>query len=145
MNWLQAGMAAALMCLPMTVFATNTCADGESPEGVWKCSYEALHKGDIAEMRKYLTKERRAEVDRQDAKTQGAQLEMLRTQLPKDARVVDKKLYYDGRKATLKVRGTGNSGQVPADFYGTIEMVKEGDGWKVGEQGWGATQPGARP
>ena len=164
MNWLQAG-AAVLMCLPAATLAMNKCVapngkvtyqqepcpaesggqvirssgvtEGDTAEAVWLRSEAAMHKGDLAEVRKHMTKEHQAALDKMDKKTAETQFAMMRELTPKNPKVIDRQVSADGKKTTLKATGMAkNATGASETWYGTVEMLKEGNTWKVDTSSW---------
>jgi hypothetical protein len=159
-------LAAALLCLPAVSFAMNKCvgndgrityqedfcpdltkkhtpqgppgADAGTPDGVWKRQYGALQDGEVDEFRKYLSKPGRDKMDRMDEKGREKQLAMARDLTPKEARFVDMRIHPGGNRATIQAQGMGRNVMTGGkmEILGTIEMVKEGGGWKVASESW---------
>ncbi len=159
-------VAVALLCLPAAALAMNKCvggdgrityqedfcpdltkkhtpegppgADADTPDGVWRRQYSALQDGDPEEFRKYLAKPGRDRFDRMDAKARANHVAMTRDTTPKEARYLDMRIHPGGKRATITAQGLGRNVMTGGkqEIGGTIEMVKEGGGWKVASESW---------
>ena len=109
---------------------------GGEPGRVYLAYKSAFRKGEIAEMKKFITREAAAQIDRaRDF------LAMGRALLPVNIHVVSGSV--SGSSATLQVGGTPVvKGQGSS---GTVTLVKEGTEWKVSGENWPAGGPNDKP
>jgi hypothetical protein len=103
----------------------------EEPEAVYAKFHQAGLTANLAEMRKYGTAAKGAEIASMPAELNQMMLKMLAAMLPKTY-TVDRKS-VDKDRATLNLSAKQDGGTV----YGVITLLREGGEWKVDEAKWG--------
>ncbi len=96
---------------------------------------KAVKAGNLDAWKKVVPAEASQQIEAQAKemkKTPKDVLEFLGAMTPDDSKITGLKV--DGKKATLKV--TGKTKGDPKPSYGSVEMIQEGGGWKVGKQSW---------
>ena len=128
-------LAALLMGLTLS---TAFAADSKSVEGTpqakaYRALLKAIAAGDYEGMKKCMTKESAAGIDKQ-TKEMGLDvkkgMEMMKAMTPSDLKLTSLKV--DGKKATLEATGKMDK----EANKGTIALAQEDGQWKVAEQSW---------
>ena len=104
-------------------------ADGGEPLKAWQAYRQAIQKGDIAAIRKSVTKEMAKQTEDPDFKKM---LGMIQEMQPK--KVKFKSGSVDGNTATLLVDNLDEKNSA-----GTITMTKEDGAWKLQKESWKTT------
>jgi len=115
----------------------------EEPEVVYAKFHRAAVSGNVNEMGRYANAAQRADLAGMSAAQKDAQGKMMAALLPRAFLLQSKILTPDGKGARLLVSGPGEAllGDKPEMLYGSIQMLLEGDEWKVGEMDWSNTKP----
>ncbi len=134
-----------LMCvLPASVMflllAGSVAFSGDSPEAVYQKYRAAIQSRNLDELNKYLSSQRREELNEETPEDRQKMIELIAAFMPKSTRIVERQISPDDKKATLKLVGIGGiSGK--DEVFGKVTMVKEDSEWKINSEEWSNNEP----
>ena len=130
-------MPASVMLL---MLAGTAAFSGDSPEAVYQKYSAAIQSKNLDELNKYLTSQRREELNAETPEDRQKMIELIAAFMPKATRIVEQQISPDDKKATLKLVGIGGiSGK--DEVYGKVTMVKEDSEWKINSEEWSNNEP----
>jgi hypothetical protein len=130
--------------LPVSVMflllAGSVAFSGDSPEAVYQKYSAAIQTKNLDELNKYLSSQRREELNEEIPEDRQKMIELVAAFMPKSTRIVEQQISPDDKKATLKLVGIGGiSGK--DKVFGKVTMVKENSEWKISSEKWSNNEP----
>jgi hypothetical protein len=136
--------------LMMSLFALGTAvlaAEDSAPKALYLKYHEALFVAkDIDALKPYLSQTAIAKIKASPESDRPMMFGLMQTMTPHKLHIDSEKI--DGSKATLLVSEQNTEGGMTEKTTGTIQLVREGDAWKIEKEAYdskSANTPAATP
>lgn len=108
----------------------------DSPTVVYEKYLAEQKAGNLAGMCKYVTEEKKQELERMDQakKTQMAQI--MKMSAPQSHRIIGEDIQGDKAMVRVQAKSMDIMTGHPSDMMGVATFVKEGDEWKLSKEDW---------
>ncbi|HWP92530.1 MAG TPA: hypothetical protein VNN20_10085 [Thermodesulfobacteriota bacterium] len=124
----------------LLLLAVSVASSEDSPEAVYQKYSAAIQSKNLDELDKYLSSQRREELNEETPEDRQKMIELIAAFMPKSIRIVERQISPDDKKATLKLVGIGGiSGK--DEVFGKVTLVKEDSEWKINSEEWSNNEP----
>lgn len=104
--------------------------------------HKAVLSGDLDAIMKFVTREKRQEMEgmlaQADASQKAMLMQMMQAMVPTDYAVTGSALTSDGESATLSLKGSINFMGNHTQSEGTVSFKREGNTWRINKESWRA-------